>query len=247
MPLSNRPLTPAQVRYYEEFGYVAVEGLLAEEEVAAFLRHEAERPKDTPYNLHGHCLDERYRYLAAHPAVAGGAQQLLQGPPAVVQTMLLDKSPAGGQGIALHQDCHYLPNEPNTLMACWLALTETDRGNGGLCVVPGSHRLGLQAAHKAKDPGEHAVWENRHAMRDRQGREWQETLVSFEIDVDPERIRYLTVPRGGGVFFTGMTIHGSYANRSENRPRIAFAVHYVHRGTWVLREDVQDTMPVLSL
>jgi ectoine hydroxylase-related dioxygenase (phytanoyl-CoA dioxygenase family) len=45
------------------------------------------------------------------------------------------------------------------------------------------------------------------------------------------------------VFFTGLTIHGSYANRSPDRARRAFATHYVAEGTWVFRTDVQQTVP----
>jgi ectoine hydroxylase-related dioxygenase (phytanoyl-CoA dioxygenase family) len=231
-------------RYWEE-GYLVVSDLLTDEEVSAFLAHEKSRPRDVPFGLHGHTLDPQYRYLATHPRVAGGAARILDGSLRIVQTMLLDKPPDGGLGIALHQDSHYLPNEPNTLMACWLALSDTDGGNGGLCVVPRSHRSGLRAARKARDTAEHAVWETRHTMRDRHGKEWEETLFSFEIeDLDPAAVLRLTVPRGAGVFFTGLTIHGSFANRTADRPRVAFAVHFVREGTWVLRTDVQDTMPV---
>jgi len=163
----------------------------------------------------------------------------------VVQTMLLNKPPQGGKGIALHQDSHYLPNEPNTLMACWLAFTDTDPDNGGLCVVPGSHLRGLRAAHKNQDEKEHAAWETVHTMSDRDGREWEQTMVSFQItDLDPASIVRLTVPRGGGVFFTGLTIHGSFANQSADRQRVAWAVHYIREDTWLYRQDVQDAMLV---
>jgi hypothetical protein len=41
-----------------------------------------------------------------------------------------------------------------------------------------------------------------------------------------------------------MTIHGSFANRSDDRPRPAFATHYVHEDTWLFRCDVQDAVLV---
>jgi ectoine hydroxylase-related dioxygenase (phytanoyl-CoA dioxygenase family) len=238
-------LSLEQAEQYRTEGYLVVPDLLTSEEVETFLAHEASRDHSVGFGLHGHTMDSQYRVLAAHSRVAGGAAQLLGGRPRIVQTMLLAKAPDGGRGIALHQDSHYLPNEPNTLMACWLALTDTDRENGGLCVVPGSHREGLRAAGKARDAAEHAVWETEHTMRDHTGREWNQTLVSFEIqDLDPASLRFLTVPRGAGVYFTGLTIHGSFANRSTDRPRPAFAVHYVHEDTWVLRTDVQNTASI---
>jgi len=247
--LSNdiRLLDDDQVRRYESDGYLVVHDLLTDAEVRAFLDHESKpKPSEWHLGLRTHTADPQWRYLATHPRVAGIARQLLNSQPMIVQTMFLNKPANGGTGIALHQDTHYLPSEPNTLMACWLAFTDTDGNNGGLCVVPGSHHEGLRSTHKARDPREHAVWETEHRMRDRRGKEWTQRLVSFEIDdLDPASIAKLTVPRGGGVFFTGMTIHGSFANRSTDRPRPAFAVHYIAAESWLLRTDVQEVVPAL--
>jgi len=236
-------LTAEQVQQFREEGYLVVPDLLTGAEVDAFLAATA-RPQPGPYGLHGHLKDPQYRALATHPNVIGIVSQLLGGRPRIVQTMFLNKPAQGGQGIALHQDCLYLPNEPNTLMACWLALTDTDAANGGLCIVPRSHTGGLREAHKNEDAAEHASWETQHLMRDRDGREWQQTMVSFQIDVPPDELLRLTVPRGAGVFFTGTTIHGSFANRSDARPRPAFATHYIHEDTWLFRGDVQEAMLV---
>jgi ectoine hydroxylase-related dioxygenase (phytanoyl-CoA dioxygenase family) len=237
-------LSAEQLERYQADGYLVVPDLLTDEEVSAFVRHLEEEGVGA-HGLQGHRGDPQYRYLATHPRIAGVAAQILGGGVKIVQTMLLNKAPAGGKGIALHQDSQYLPNEPNTLMACWLAFTDTDAENGGLCVVPGSHRQGLRAARKNQDDREHATWENAHTMRDREGREWPQTLVSFQIpDVEPESLVRLTVPRGGGVFFTGLTIHGSFSNQSADRSRMAWAVHYVREDTWLFRTDVQDAVRV---
>jgi ectoine hydroxylase-related dioxygenase (phytanoyl-CoA dioxygenase family) len=129
-------------------------------------------------------------------------------------------------------------------MACWLAMSDTDEENGGLCVLPGSHMGGLYETHKAVSLKDHQVWESEHLMRDRQGREWKQVFYSFEIDgVDRSKMKFLPVPKGSGVFFTGMTIHGSYANTSADRVRRAFATHFVAEGTWVFRADVQAVVP----
>jgi ectoine hydroxylase-related dioxygenase (phytanoyl-CoA dioxygenase family) len=238
-------LSAEQLNRFKADGYLVVPDLLTAAEVDAFVAHLAEENAIGTYGLQGHREDPQYRYLATHPRVAGAAAQILGGQVRIVQTMLLNKRPQGGQGIALHQDTHYLPNEPNTLMACWLALTDSDPENGGLCVVPGSHREGLRAARKNQDAKEHSSWENVHVMRDRDGREWNQTMVSFQItDLDPARIVRLTVPRAGGVFFTGLTIHGSFSNQSADRPRTAWAVHYIHENTWLYRQDVQNAMRV---
>ena len=161
--------------------------------------------------------------------------------------MLLSERPRGGQEIALHQDSHYLPNEPNTLMACWLALTDTDPDNGGLCVVPGSHKGPLRTAHRTLNSEEPRLLGNpaHHERPRRPEVDADDGLLRNRRRRAGERIR-LTVPRGAGVSLPGSTIHGSYANRSEARPRIAFATHYIHESTWLFREDVQNPMVVNS-
>ena len=248
MPIPQTALISSeQLEKYRTDGYLVVQNLLTDQEVDAFLAHESQpKPPEWRKGLLTHTVDPQWKYLATHPRVAGIARQLLEGRPMTVQTMSLNKPPEGGKGIALHQDRHYIPNEPNTLMACWLAMSDTDEANGGLCVVPGSHRKGLRGTHLPQNPEEHVTWETDHLMRDRDGKEWTEHLYSFEVaDLDPAEIVKLTVPRGGGVFFTSMTIHGSFANRSMERKRQAFAVHYVREDTWVFRCDIQNVTPAL--
>ena len=242
--LDRIKLTPEHRSRYERDGFLVLEHLLSDEEIDAFLAHEPYTSAAPDSGLLAHTVDDQWNYLATHPNMAGVAGQLLDGPPRVVQSMYLPKKAGKGEvGIALHQDTLYLPNKPNTLMACWIAMSDTGPVNGGLCVGPGSHLAGLRTAHKSGE-GEHSSWTKTHLLRDRAGKEWEQEFFSFEIDdVDPASLVKLTVPKGGGVCFNGMTIHGSYANRSDS-DRLAFAVHYVKEGTWVFRADVQETMPV---
>ncbi len=240
-------LTPEQAAAYRANGFVQVPDLLTPREIGTFLEEEAETkpPEILELGLRRHTADPQWRYLASHSRVAGFAAQLLGGPPMIVQTMYMAKAPKGGAGIALHQDAHYIRNEPGTLMACWIALSDTDRNNGGLCVAAGSHLAPLRKTRPPKNSSEHASWVKDYAMRGPDGHEWSETMHSHEVaGVHPDELTFLTVPRGSGVFFTGGTIHGSYANRSRGRPRLAFATHYVREGTWIFRRDIQDLTPV---
>ena len=248
--LEPKTLSPDQTAQYERDGYLVVHDLLTEEEVDAFVDYEAEdKPDGWISNLRHHADDPHWARLAKHPNVVSIARQLVGADPAVVQTMYMERQPAGdadvgSKGIALHQDLHYLPTEPPTLLACWMAMNDTDAGNGGLCVVPGSHRRGLLTPVKNEDSEEHDAWEKDHLMRDREGKEWTRTFFSFDIDgLDESEIECLTIPKGAGVFFSGLTIHGSYGNRSKDRVRRAFATHYVADDSWVLRADVQDLVP----
>jgi ectoine hydroxylase-related dioxygenase (phytanoyl-CoA dioxygenase family) len=241
----ERPrLVPEDLTRYHRDGFLVAPDLLSSSEVDAFVEYEARQEREWRGHLDNHKRDAEWRKIATHPGIVGPARQILRAQPMIVQTMYLEKQPGEeAKGTALHQDTHYLPNEPNTLMACWLALSDTDEENGGLCVLPGSHAKGLYETHKATSLKDHQVWESEHLMRDRDGRVWKQVFYSFEIDgVDRSKMEFLPIRKGSGVFFNGMTIHGSYANRSEDRVRRAFATHFVAEGTWVMRADVQEVV-----
>ena len=241
-------LSSEQIKHYSDDGFLVVPNLLSIQEVDVFVEYEATQDPERRNHLDNHKRDEHWARVAKHPNVVGPIKQILNSQtPWIVQTMYLEKRPAEpGKGTALHQDSHYLPNEPNTLMACWLAMSDTDGENGGLCVVPGSHRRGLFPTHKATNSKDHQVWESEHLMRDRSGKEWKEQFYSFEIDgLDLSTVANLAVPKGAGVFFSSHTIHGSYGNKSPNRVRRAFATHFIAEGTWVLRADVQNVVPAV--
>ena len=243
-------LTDSDVRSYEENGYLVVDGILDNDFIDAFVEYEAQpKPDGWREDLRHHVTDEMWQRVSNNPRATNIVEQLTGGKPRVVQTMYMEKPPAGdadvgGAGVALHQDLHYLPCDPPNLIACWIALTDTDAENGGLCVVPGSHKVEeLYSTHKNENVADHDSWEIEYLMRDREGNTWTEKMYSFEIDglKDDDVVR-LSVPRGSAVFFGGKTIHGSYGNRSKDRYRRAIATHYVPDGTWVFRDDVQDTV-----
>jgi ectoine hydroxylase-related dioxygenase (phytanoyl-CoA dioxygenase family) len=238
-------LNEKDLSFYENQGYLIVHNLLDLEEINLFLEYQKYRGTNDKLGLLRHTIDPEWEYIAKHKNIAGVVAQIYNATPYILQTMYLPKK-AGQKrsGIALHQDTHYLPNDPNTLMACWVALSDTDGENGGLCVVPGSHKEKLFSTHQ-NISDVHDSWEIEYLMRDRDGKEWNQKFFSFEIDgIEKMEIKKLTVPKGSGVFFSGMTIHGSYANTSPKHDRLAFATHYVKAGTWILRADVQETVAV---
>ncbi|MBT3345544.1 MAG: hypothetical protein HN404_21275, partial [Gemmatimonadetes bacterium] len=133
-------LSDAQLRHFTEHGYVVVPDLLPVEDVEAFLARDREFGEARPAGLQNHQTHESYTAIARHASVVGKIRQLVGGAPRVVQTMYMAKPPEGGTGVALHQDTHYIRNEPNTLTACWMAFSQTGPDNGGLVVAPGSHK-----------------------------------------------------------------------------------------------------------
>jgi len=239
-------LSNEQLASYQNQGFLVIENILTEIEVDSFVDYETEEnPPPEPRGLQNHKQDHHWAQIAHHPKITDVVKQLNGPRPRIVQSMYLDKDPNGGTGVAMHQDSHYIRNEPNTLMACWVALSHTGADNGGLCVVRGSNKGGLRPYEPVRNTEEHTSWERVYEMKDRNGNAWDETMHSFDITgLHEHEITRLEVSKGSAVFFTGMTIHGSFANNSQESPRRAFAVHYVQEETWVFRKDIQETQPI---
>ena len=66
----------------------------------------------------------------------------LIGPALGAQSMFYFKPP-GARGQAMHQDNTFLRADPETCLAAWIAIDDVDAENGGLAVVPGSHKTEL--------------------------------------------------------------------------------------------------------
>jgi ectoine hydroxylase-related dioxygenase (phytanoyl-CoA dioxygenase family) len=242
-------LSNEQLASYQNQGFLVIENLLTETEVDSFVNYESDGdPPPEPRGLQNHKQDPHWAEIAHHPKITDVVKQLNGPKPQIVQSMYLDKDPNGGTGVAMHQDSHYIRNEPNTLMACWIALSHTDADNGGLCVVRGSNKDGLRPYEPVRNTEEHTSWERVYEMKDRNGNAWDETMHSFDITgLQEHEITRLEVSKGSAVFFTGMTIHGSFANNSQERPRRAFAVHYIQEETWIFRKDIQETQPIKEM
>lgn len=146
-------------------------------------------------------LDPRLRTLLA----------ALMGEEAVAAQSMFYFKPPGARGQDLHQDNFYLRVSPGTCCAMWLAIDDADAENGGLVVVPGSHRLEILCPTDA-DPSI--------------------SFTGHHVDV-PDG--YAAVPAdlkaGDVLFFNGSVIHGSTPNASADRFRRAFICHYVPRAS----------------
>lgn len=124
------------------------------------------------------------------------------------QSMFYFKPP-GARGQALHQDNFYLRVEPGTCVAAWVACDVIDRDNGGLEVVPGTHRMDLFCPEVADEELSFA----REYVPPPPG------LTPVPVDLAP----------GDVLFFNGSLVHGSGPNRSADRFRRSFIGHYVGR------------------
>ncbi len=231
--IETAPARTGQREQFDRDGYLIVRGLLAPAAAArlrdyfmeihrqrAIAGHDDGLPEGDilrryPRLVHPHRTDDLSRRSMLDPRIAAVLEELFGEEPLAAQSMMYYKPP-GARGQALHQDQMPLHVSPGTCIACWIALDRADGENGGMLVVPGSHRLGVlcDAPHE-RNPDEYF---NVGGMKVPEGHQVMQTVL------EP----------GDALFFGGLMIHGSYANRTSDRFRRCFIGHYVGRSTEAL-------------
>ncbi len=217
-------LTADEIRQFAQQGYLIRRGQLTGSEVGGLLEHYAaihaagSRPScfelrdgddplaAWPRMMHPHRFDDRSRRYLLDARLMGVVEALYGRPALAAQTMFYWKPP-GARGQALHQDDFYLRTRVGECLAAWLSLDRADDENGGLRVVPGSHRGELQCPK----PADESV-----------------SFAQHEVTPLPGAVAVPTDLGAGDIlFFGGRLIHGSPPNRSPDRWRRALICHYV--------------------
>ncbi|XP_071552862.1 probable alpha-ketoglutarate-dependent hypophosphite dioxygenase [Panulirus ornatus] len=108
------------------------------------------------------------------------------------------KPPNHGSAFPMHQDYHYFPYKNHSPIAVFISLDDAGPANGGLCVYPGTHKLGPQP-----DCSTETTW---HYLDPQQ----------FPL----EKATPLTLKKGQVVIFSYLLIHGSYVNTSSSARRM---------------------------
>ena len=220
--------SPTLAADYDENGVVHVRGLLRPAEVAEIrdvfmnqVEHDSSIGRDDnigpddvlaryPRFVHPHRHDELEigrvaRRWMLGPRVVGPVIDMV-GPVYAAQSMFYFKPPTA-RGQALHQDNIFLQAHPETCIAAWIAVDDCDGENGGLKVVPGSHRYEIICPDEA-DP--------------------EESFTSTEITLpDGFSAVQTEMAAGDALFFHGSMVHGSDRNRSADRFRRSLIFHYV--------------------
>jgi phytanoyl-CoA hydroxylase len=130
----------------------------------------------------------------------------LIGPALGAQSMFYFKPP-GARGQAMHQDNIFLRADPETCLAAWIAIDDVDADNGGLAVVPGSHRTELACPEPA---------------------DLTESFTSGQVPIPAGMQKVQTRMKAGDVlFFHGSVVHGSQPNSSTDRFRRSLIFHYI--------------------
>ena len=227
-------LSDRQVQSYRDDGYLAVPGVLSAAEVAELQRvtdelvdasrgvaahtdvydlepgHSAAEPRvrriKSPDRQH-----EVYARTLRHPAILDVVEQLIGRGVRYQSTKLNLKAAGYGSPVEWHQDWAFYPHTNDDILAVGVCIDAMSEANGGMLVVPGSHRGPLFDHHQ------------------------DGCFVGAITDraVAPDQTVQLTVPAGGISLHHVRTVHGSVPNRSP-RPRRLLLLELCAVDAWPL-------------
>ena len=229
-------LTPEQVQFFDENGYVAGVRILDDAQVDTLRAelqdlfdpqhpandlfheyHSNESPDPTRVLFHAlgaWRIRPGFHDLLWHPAFTVPAAQLLDGPVRFWHDQLFCKPAHHGGGVAWHQDYSYWTRTvPMAHVTCWIALDDATRANGCLHYLPGSHRWPLLPI----------------------------TGLAGDMDairqvLTPAQMKQFDNPaavelkRGQASFHHPLMVHGSFGNETD-RPRRATVINALRDGT----------------
>jgi hypothetical protein len=227
-------LPEEQVAFFRENGYLAGVRLLSEEQVEAFCPEvEVAMDPDHParelfheyhsnesgnratilfHALGGWRIAPGLHDILWNPAFLMAASQLLGGSVRFWHDQLFCKPARHGGVVAWHQDYSYWTRtRPMAHLTCWMGLDDSTVDNGCVHYVPGSHRWPLlPITGLAGD---------------------MEEIRTVLTPAQNEQFRPVAVPlkRGEATFHHPLTVHGSFANRTD-RPRRAAVINVFRDG-----------------
>ncbi|MDP9350141.1 MAG: phytanoyl-CoA dioxygenase family protein [Chloroflexota bacterium] len=221
-------LTTQQKDFWQENGYLGVEGVLSSQEVdnlrrgaeeiearAAGLTQSTDRFKLQAFGDTGggtrlqqiaepHEIGGEWMALARHPRILDVVEGLLGPDVMLYYSMFMMKPPRQGFAAPWHQDFAFFVHDRAELLAIQLYIDDSTIENGCIRVVPGSHKLGL--LNHFKDGV------------------FTEIVQGDTSDFDARQVE-VPMKAGGMVLWHSLTLHSSHPNRSD-RPRRGITFEY---------------------
>lgn len=227
-------LTTAEIEQFDRDGYLVFPALLGEpkrQKYFSALEELVERAKSLPtdapptwtlerdsegnplagvlHKVQGVCVvDFRALHMAQEPEIISRVESLIGSEIALFGSKFFPKLAAGGTSVHWHQDNFYFDSESDQIISCGIYLEDSDRSNGCLRVIPGSHKRGI-AEHDRPDDAD---------------------AKGFRTKIDESEAVDVVCPGGTVILFSANLLHGTSDNESDGaagRSRFSTAWHYL--------------------
>ena len=199
----KRRLTDAEKKQYKRDGYVKNLPVFSAEGVselqALFQELAARLPADIDLSSVNmwHKASLKFNELCRNSTILNYVEDIIG--PNFYQWggQFFTKYPNDGSVVPWHQDAQYWPLKPQRTVTVWLAVFDSDEGNGAMKIVKGSHNKGILSHHT--NPAPHLALE-------------QEADADT---IDHDKIVTLSLKAGEISLHDDGTLHGSDANTSD--------------------------------
>jgi chlorinating enzyme len=224
---SNLGLTPEEIEFFDENGFVGPLTLCSPEEMAELREWiDAEDFLSRPSPIYGwsprgrkvmrdwHLVHRRMHWMCAHPTVSATMASIM-GPDLLLwRTQFMPKDARSGMPVAWHQDLGFPGHlmkpalSPAKNISAWIAIDRADMENGCVCVVPGTHKQKLAFRMDKTGSNETGLF----------GRQYK-----LEYIVDTSTAVPMVLEPGQYFLFNESALHGSTHNPSPRR-RLGIAI-----------------------
>jgi non-haem Fe2+, alpha-ketoglutarate-dependent halogenase len=211
----SKLLTLQQIRHYHEFGYVTPIRVMSPEQ-AAVLRMNLETfegrqggPLTGTLRHKSHLLFFWLNDLVRQEKVVDAVEDLYGHNLLCWTSNFFIKEARDPTYVSWHQDSTYWGLSKPDVVTAWIALSESDKSNGAMEVIPGTHLLD-QIPHKDTFAKNNALTRGQEVA----------------VEVDQSRAVAIELQPGEMSLHHVRIIHGSPPNASSNR-RIGFAIRYI--------------------
>ena len=208
-------LSPEAVEFYRENGYYFPHRAITAGRAARLRRRveafEAGHPDDRKKALgsHSHLLFP-WLYDLVHEGAILDAVEGLIGPNILCWSAgFFNKGARDPVRVTWHQDSTYWGLEPTDIVTAWLAFTPSNRVNGCMRVVPGSHARG-QIDHRDTFAADNLLSRGQVVAADIS----ETDAVDIELEPGEMSLHHVRM------------VHGSEPNRSDHR-RMGYAIRYI--------------------
>jgi ectoine hydroxylase-related dioxygenase (phytanoyl-CoA dioxygenase family) len=209
-----RALTEAQVRHYNDHGYLFPVPVMPRDDALGMLErlqaHEAAAGRLAgKFRQKPHLLFTWLHDLIHHPAILDAVEDVI-GPDILCWgSSFFIKEPRTRSYVSWHQDSTYWGLDPADIITAWVAFSDSSAENGAMRVIPDSHKMD-QVPHNDTFRPDNLLSRGQEIM----------------VDVKDAEAVMMPLRAGEMSLHHVRLIHGSDPNPSDRR-RVGFAIRYI--------------------
>ena len=230
-------ITPEQVKFYDEFGYVIIPDLY-NEEACETIKNVVEQFAEEDFSviLNIHRRVDLFYEIMRDPVLIAIMKTIQRHKVVMLNDQFLFKKPQtvyGKQSWNPHQDNAYVRAPRGAYTQLHIFLDKSEKENGGLFYYPGSHNEDILPYEYVKS------WKEDLDERGISHPGWKIN----EIPPQYERID-VTGPKGGICIQHGNLVHGSYPNLTQDRSREQLSLAYLNEGAVYQEGSASTKIPI---